>query len=88
MKADLERTRELIESVKDLMERNIISTPYHIKQFQEAIEEIDKFEEIMQRYIQVATYSLCFVGLKPEHKLYESIRKDLLSSLQSIKEDK
>ena len=48
-------------------------------------ERIKQLENEMQKYIYVATMADCYVGLKPEHKLHESIRQDLLASLQALK---
>lgn len=42
----------------------------------------------MQDYIYAVTLADCFVDLKPEHTLYESIRQDLKSSLAKIRKAK
>ena len=47
--------------------------------------ENEKLKNEMQKYIYVATMADCFVGLKPEHRLYESIRRDLKSSIKALK---
>ena len=48
------------------------------------MKDIDLFDEL-QQYIFVAQMADCFVDLKPEHRLYESIRQDLKAGLRALK---
>ena len=44
----------------------------------------DKLQAELEKYIAVAQFAFSFVDLKPEHRLYESIRQDLKASLKLI----
>ena len=50
--------------------------------------QVWQLEDEMQKYIYVAIMADCYVVLKPEHELHESIRQDLLASVQALKDSK
>ena len=52
---------------------------------QSAVEIIRQLQAELQKYIMTATFADSFVDLKPEHKLYDSIRQDLKDSIKSLK---
>jgi len=48
-------------------------------------ERLKKFESEMDKYVFLANVVDGFIGLMPEHKLFETIRQDVLRALAAVK---